>query len=73
MLYLKILTHYSSLFLNNDFGFRDMAIQELRKSPCKELIKLADLMFRGLEQSSYHKRGKLGTRTQLINIRTKKL
>ena len=50
-----------------------MAIQELRKSPCKELIKLADLMFRGLEQSSYHKRGKLGTRTQLINIRTKKL
>ena len=30
-------------------------------------------MLRGLEQSSYHKRGKLGTRTQLINIRTKKL
>ena len=25
--YLKILMHYSSLFLNNDFGFRDIAIQ----------------------------------------------
>ena len=30
-------------------------------------------MLRGLEQSSYHKRGKLGAWTQLINIRTKKL
>ena len=41
--YLKILMCYSGLFLNNDFGFRNMAIQELRKSSCKELIKLAGL------------------------------
>ena len=50
-----------------------MAIQELKKSSRKEIIKLASVMFKGLEQSSYNKWGKPGIRAQLMNIRTKKL
>lgn len=70
---IEILIRDSSLFLHNDFGFRNVAINELRKSSRSEIIKLASVMCAGLNKSSFKEWGKPGIRAQLVNIHNKKL
>lgn len=70
---MEILIRDSSLFLRNHFGFRNVAINELRKSSKNQMIKLASEMLNGLSRSSFNHWGKPGIRAQLVNIRENKL
>jgi L-2-hydroxyglutarate oxidase len=70
---MEILIRDSSLFLRNHFGFRNVAINELRKSSKNQMIKLASEMLNGLSKSSFNHWGKPGIRAQLVNIRENKL
>jgi (S)-2-hydroxyglutarate dehydrogenase len=70
---MEILMRDSSLFLRNHFGFRKIAINELRKSSRNQMITLASTMLNGLNKSSFNKWGKPGIRAQLVNIRENKL
>ena len=70
---IEIMIRDSSLFLHNDFGFRNVAINELKKSSRYQMTKLASVMLNGIDSSSFLQWGKPGIRAQLVNIREKKL
>ncbi len=70
---IEILLRDSSLFVHNHFGFRKVAISELRKSSRYQMIRLASEILNGLDQSSFNKWGAPGIRAQLVNVREKKL
>ena len=61
------------LFIRNDFGFRDLAFEEIQKYYKPKLIKLASAMVSGVEKSNYTHWGASGIRAQLINIKERKL
>jgi len=69
----EIILRDSGLFIRNHFGFRDVAINELRKSSRNQMNKLASIMLKGIDKSSFTKWGRPGIRAQLINIRKNKL
>ena len=70
---MKILLRDSSLFLSNHFGFRSIALNELKKSSRHQMIKLVSTMVNGINKSSFERWGKPGIRAQLVNIRENKL
>lgn len=70
---IEIIMRDSSLFLHNDFGFRNVAISELKKSSRHQMTKLASVMLSGIDSSSFLQWGKPGIRAQLVNIKEKKL
>lgn len=70
---IKILLRDSSLFLSNHFGFRSIALNELKKSSRHQMIKLVSTMVNGMDKSSFERWGKPGIRAQLVNIRENKL
>jgi len=70
---LEILTRDLGLLYQNHFGFRRVAIEEMRKLSRRQMVRLADKMLSGLSQASFDQWGKPGIRAQLVNIREKKL
>jgi L-2-hydroxyglutarate oxidase LhgO len=61
------------LFLSNQFGFRQLAMRELRKYSRYYLVRLASEMVEGIQKNQFKHRGRPGIRAQLINSRTKQL
>lgn len=61
------------LLLANDFGFRDLAIEEIQKYSRKKLVKLAGSLLTHIKQEEFTVWGKPGIRAQLYNTRTRKL
>jgi len=70
---IEILIRDSSLFYHNYFGFRKVAISELKKSSRTEMVKLASELVEGIDKSAFSKWGKPGIRAQLVNIKNKQL
>jgi len=71
--FLQIISWESKLFFSNAFGFRDLALEEMKKYSKKYLQKLAEYMVEGVNVKNFSKWGKAGIRAQLLNVRNKEL
>jgi (S)-2-hydroxyglutarate dehydrogenase len=69
----EILGLETSLFLNNDFGFRRLASRELRKISRRHLVEMCRRMVAGLDSSKWRNWGTPGIRAQLIDRRRRTL
>ncbi len=61
------------LLLSNQFGFRQLAMREIRKYSRSHLVRLASDMVEGIHENEFIHRGTPGIRAQLVNIRTNQL
>jgi L-2-hydroxyglutarate oxidase LhgO len=70
---LNILTWEAQLFLLNSFGFRNLAIEEIKKYKRKYFTGLATKMVKSIDEKEFKEWSKPGIRAQLMNIHTKEL
>ena len=68
-----IVRREAGLFLRNDFGFRGLALRELRKYSRRHLVSLASELAYHVRPERYRRWGQPGIRAQLLNIRERKL
>jgi L-2-hydroxyglutarate oxidase len=68
-----IVSREAALFVRNDFGFRSLAIAELRKYSQPRMVRLASQLVSGINRESYRNWGPPGIRAQLIDVTTNKL
>jgi L-2-hydroxyglutarate oxidase LhgO len=61
------------LLVRNDFGFRSLALSELKKYSRSNLVAVAAGMVSDLDPRQYTHWGKPGIRAQLLDIRTRQL
>jgi hypothetical protein len=71
--FLEIISLESSLFINNNFGFRGLALREIKKYSKKKLIEIAGSLLKNINLNNFTSWGNTGIRAQLINTKTKKL
>jgi L-2-hydroxyglutarate oxidase LhgO len=71
--FIKIILWEARLFLTNAFGFRDLAIEEVKKYGRKYFIGLATRMVEKIDEGGFRQWTTPGIRAQLINIHTKEL
>ncbi|NOZ52746.1 MAG: L-2-hydroxyglutarate oxidase [Gammaproteobacteria bacterium] len=69
----EIVSREFGLFTQNKFGFRKLAIEELRKYYKPHIVKLASNLVEGIKIDDYKHWGTPGIRAQLVNIKEKKL
>ena len=69
----SIVAREAGLFLRNDFGFRRLAMDELRKYSRRHLLALAASLADGLRPEHFRRWGPAGIRAQLIDIRKRRL
>ncbi|GEM87132.1 L-2-hydroxyglutarate oxidase [Meiothermus granaticius] len=70
---LSILRDEAVLFFRNDFGFRGLALEELRKYSRAYLVQLASALLEGVHPEQYTTWGRPGIRAQLYDHQDKKL
>jgi L-2-hydroxyglutarate oxidase LhgO len=68
-----ILTKEASLFLKNSFGFRSLAIEEVKKYNRKYFTSLAAAMVHELDVKGFNQWGTPGIRAQLLDTTTDEL
>ncbi len=68
-----IVRREAGLFLRNDFGFRGLALRELKKYSRRHLVALASELVSDVRPERYRQWGQPGIRAQLVNIRERKL
>lgn len=68
-----ILATEAKLFMQNSFGFRDLAIEEMKKYNKKYFVSLAESMVKELDSSGFNSWSKPGIRAQLLNTKTNEL
>jgi len=69
----QILYYEAKLFVTNAFGFRSLAIGEVKKYLKSHLIGLAEKLTKGMDHSGYDHWSTPGIRAQLLNTRTSEL
>ncbi len=69
----EILGLEASLFLRNDFGFRHLALSEVKKHSRRRLVAMARELVDGLDESRWRRWGTPGIRAQLIDLRRRRL
>lgn len=69
----EVIWREAQLFLRNDFGFRSLAINEVRKYRREWLVQLATELVPSASASQFQTWGKPGIRAQLLDTRTRKL
>ncbi len=70
---LHILNWEARLFLYNSFGFRNLAIDEVRKYSMRYFTGLAQSMVKKMDVKGFNHWGTPGIRAQLLNVSTKEL
>ena len=70
---IQITSWEARLFLTNAFGFRNLALEEIKKYSKSYLIKRAVKLVKKIEGSKFNKWVEPGIRAQLLNIKTKEL
>jgi L-2-hydroxyglutarate oxidase LhgO len=68
-----IVSREARLFARNEFGFRSLAISELRKYSQPRMVRLASELVSGIAREGYRSWGPPGIRAQLIDVTTNKL
>ncbi len=69
----SILTMEAKLFLKNSFGFRNLAVDEIKKYNRKYFTGLAASMVRHLDTKGFTEWGRPGIRAQLLDVTTDEL
>jgi L-2-hydroxyglutarate oxidase LhgO len=69
----SIVAREAGLFLRNDFGFRRLALDELRKYSRRHLVALAAQLAEGIRAEHFRRWGPPGIRAQLVDIRERRL
>jgi hypothetical protein len=69
----QILCWEARLFLQNSFGFRDLAFDEIKKYNRNHFTGLATKMVKTIDKKSFREWSKPGIRAQLLDVKTKKL
>ncbi len=62
-----------NLAIHNNFGFRQLAMNEIQKIYKPKLVKLASRMLEGVVAEDYRQWAEPGIRAQLVNTRTQQL
>ncbi|MDX2006680.1 MAG: L-2-hydroxyglutarate oxidase [Meiothermus sp.] len=70
---LGILRDEAILFYRNDFNFRSLAFEEIKKYSQRYLVELASSMLEGVDPANYKTWGRPGIRAQLYDHQDKKL
>ncbi len=70
---LEILWREAGLFWRNDFGFRSLALSEIRKYSRRHLVRLASELVAGVDERRYRHWGESGIRAQLLDLRSRRL
>ncbi len=70
---LEIIGREARLFLQNRFGFRKLALEEMKKYYRPQLIQLASSLVDSLKAEHYREWGKAGIRAQLFDIQEQRL
>jgi (S)-2-hydroxyglutarate dehydrogenase len=68
-----ILSWEASLFLRNSFGFRNIALEEIRKYNRKYFAGLARELVKEIDVKGFNEWGRPGIRAQLLNKETREL
>lgn len=71
--FVDVMAREAALFVVNDFDFRRLAWDELRKSYRPRIVDLAGELVTGLRHDDYRKWGAPGIRAQLFDTRRRKL
>src|SRR5665647_392901 len=69
----RILSREAKLFMKNSFGFRSLAIEEIKKYNRKYFTGLAASMVRNLDTKGFTEWGRPGIRAQLLDVTTDEL
>jgi L-2-hydroxyglutarate oxidase len=69
----EIVAREAGLFLRNDFGFRGLALRELRKYNRRHLVRLSSVLADGIRLQDYPRWRAAGIRAQLFDIHQRKL
>jgi (S)-2-hydroxyglutarate dehydrogenase len=69
----EILFRESSLFVRNDFNFRQLAWDETRKYRRSALVRLASSLVPDVDPARYTAWGRAGIRAQLLDLRSRRL
>lgn len=70
---LEIAAREAGLLLRNDFGFRRLAFDELRRSSRRALVREAARLAAGVREKDFPRWGPPGLRAQLFDIRERRL
>ncbi len=70
---LSIAAQETGLLLRNDFGFRRLALAELREYGRRALVRRAALLADGVQAAGFRRWGRAGIRAQLFDIRARRL
>lgn len=70
---LSILRDEAILFFRNDFNFRDLALEEIKKYSKAYLVQQASALLEGVKPENYRTWGRPGIRAQLYDHQDKKL
>lgn len=71
--FVEVLAREAALFLRNDFGFRTLARDELRKYSRRELVRQASELAPTARPESFERWGPAGIRAQLYDVRERRL
>ena len=71
--FLQIALKEAGLFLRNDFGFRSLAFQEIKKYNKKYFVGLASRLVKSLDPAGFTEWSRPGIRAQLLNCKTREL
>jgi L-2-hydroxyglutarate oxidase len=69
----QVLGHEAELFLRNSFGFRKLAVEELKKRNKRHLVNSAARLVKQVDPSGFCEWGRPGIRAQLMHKKTLKL
>jgi len=70
---LEILRYELKLFITNAFGFRNLALEEIKKYNKNYFTSLATSMVKSIDKNGFNKWSKPGIRAQLLNTKTLEL
>lgn len=70
---MEIISRQTNLLFNSNFGFRQLAVEEIKKYSRSYLTRQAGMLLTGVKEANYQKWGKPGIRAQLVNMRERKL
>ncbi|MBF0623280.1 MAG: FAD-dependent oxidoreductase [Magnetococcales bacterium] len=71
--FLDVVRRELGLLLRNDFGFRSLALQEMRKYRKGWMVRLAGELASGVQPANYRRWGPPGVRAQLIHLGQRRL
>lgn len=69
----EIVAREAGLFFRNDFGFRHLALSELRKYSKRNMVSMAASLANNVDPRHYTDWGQPGVRAQLLDIRERRL